>query len=233
MSDIALAAAGISKTYHRAMISSVLLQDRLIKWRLQRKNITVHALHPVSLAVRRGEWVGVYGHNGSGKTTLLRILGGLLTPDTGTVQKLGSLSSFFELGIGFHPERRAEENIYLHGLLQGYSRKEIRAITDRIIQFAGVEEALDLPLKCYSTGMRMRLAFAASAQVDRDIYLFDEVLAVGDAAFQEQCKSHLRLLKEQGKTVVLVNHDLTELQSFTDRVLYMEHGRMADQPIAL
>lgn len=233
MSSIALSADGISKTYHRSMISSVLLQDRLLKWRLQRKKTTVHALRPVSLSVQRGEWVGVYGHNGSGKTTLLRILGGLLQSDTGEVHKHGSLSCFFELGIGFHPERRAEENIYLHGLLQGYSRKEIRAMTDRIIQFAGIESALDLPLKCFSTGMRMRLAFAAAAQVDRDIYLFDEVFAVGDAAFQEQCKDHLRALREKGKTVVLVNHDLTELESFTDRVLFMHHGQMVDRSIVL
>ncbi len=233
MNDIVLAADGVSKTYERSMISSVLLQDRLLKWRLQRKTTTVNALFPSSLSVRRGEWVGMYGPNGSGKTTMLRILGGLLRPDTGTVSLHGSLSCFFELGIGFHPERRAEENIYLHGLLQGYSRKEIRAMTDRIINFAGIESALDLPLKCYSTGMRLRLAFAAAAQVDRDLYLFDEILAVGDADFQEKCKEHLRALRAQGKTAVLVSHDFDELGRFTDRIVHMNHGRMAAPATAL
>lgn len=224
MSDIVIDATGISKSYTRAMISSVHLQDRILKWRLQRKKVIVDALQPLSLTVKKGEWVGIYGHNGSGKTTLLRVLAGLLQPDSGEVRVEGSVSCFFELGIGFHPERKAEENIYLHGLLQGYSRKEIRAMTDDIIRFAGIESHLDLPLKCYSTGMRMRLAYAAAAQIDRDIYLFDEVLAVGDVGFQYTCMQHLFAMKEKGKTVLLVGHGLDALQLLCDRIITMEHG---------
>jgi ABC-type polysaccharide/polyol phosphate transport system ATPase subunit len=224
MSILALEADGISKTYQRSVVSSVLLQERLLKWPLQRKKITIHALEPFSIRVERGEWVGIYGHNGSGKTTLLRMLAGLLQTDTGKVTRNGSLSCFFELGIGFHPERKAEENIYLHGLLQGYSRKEIHAMTKHIIEFAEIDSNLDLPIKCYSTGMRMRLAYAAAAQIDRDIYLLDEVLAVGDSAFQKKCAAHLQQLKAQGKTVLIVSHGFQDLLNVCDRILTLDHG---------
>ncbi|UPA22768.1 ABC transporter ATP-binding protein [Candidatus Peribacteria bacterium] len=229
MSDSILAATGVSKSYTRAIISSVHLQDRILKWRLQRKRVTVHALQNTSLAVKKGEWIGIYGHNGSGKTTLLRLLAGLLHPDTGSIERHGSLSCFFELGIGFHPDRKAEENIYIHGLLQGYSPKEIRKMTQEILAFAGVDDFLDLPIKCYSTGMRMRLAYAAAAQVDRDIYLLDEVLTVGDEAFQEQCRMHLQSLKENGKTAILVSHTKGELEAVCDRILFMDHGRVVSE----
>ncbi len=231
MSDIVLSAAGVSKFYERSVISSVHLQDRLLKWGANRRKVTVHALRDVSLNIEKGEWLGIFGHNGSGKTTLLRVLAGLLQPNTGTVQRTGTFSCFFELGIGFHPERKAEENIYLHGLLQGYSRKEIREMTDDIIRFAGIESHIDLPMKCYSTGMKMRLAYAAAAQVDRDIYLFDEVLAVGDVAFQFACMKHMLALKEKGKTVVLVSHGIDSLEMFCDRIVTIEEGRLMSEVI--
>jgi ABC-type polysaccharide/polyol phosphate transport system ATPase subunit len=224
MQDIVIHATGISKSYQRSVISSVLLQDRILKWRLQRKKVIVHALKDVSLTVKKGEWLGIYGHNGSGKTTLLRILAGLLQPDTGHVTRRGSLSCFFELGVGFHPERKAEENIYIHGLLQGYSRKEIQTITRDIIAFAGIESHIDLPLKCYSTGMQLRLAYAAAAQVDRDLYFFDEVFAVGDVAFQHLCMQQMLELRERGKTVLIVSHTYGNLTAFCDRIITMEHG---------
>jgi|CXWL01.1.fsa_nt_gi ABC-type polysaccharide/polyol phosphate transport system ATPase subunit len=226
MSEIILSCTGITKSYERSVIESVMLQERLLKWGLQRKRVIVHALQGISVALHRGEWLGIYGHNGSGKTTLLRILAGLLQADTGEVFQGGSMSCFFELGIGFHPERKAEENIYLHGLLQGFSRKDIRKMTDRIIEFAGIQSHVDLPIKCYSTGMKMRLAFAAAAQVESDIYLLDEVLAVGDVAFQYQCLMHMRAMREAGKTVVLVAHGYDALQNFCDRILTLEHGRI-------
>ena len=147
MSEIILSCTGITKSYERSVIESVMLQERLLKWGLQRKRVIVHALQGISVALHRGEWLGIYGHNGSGKTTLLRILAGLLQADTGEVFQGGSMSCFFELGIGFHPERKAEENIYLHGLLQGFSRKDIRKMTDRIIEFAGIQSHVDLPIK--------------------------------------------------------------------------------------
>ncbi len=231
MSDILLSANGIVKTYEHAMLSSILLQDRILKWRLQKKRVVIHALQNISLNVHRGEWLGIYGHNGSGKTTLLRILAGLLQADAGTVMQNGSMSCFFELGVGFHPERKAEENIYLHGLLQGFSRKDIRKMTDRIIEFAGIQSHVDLPIKYYSTGMRMRLAFAAAAQVESDIYLFDEVLAVGDVAFQHACLEHMRHMKDAGKTVVLVGQGIDALKTFCDRIVTLEGGKIIHEVI--
>ena len=224
MRDIVLSARGISKHYQRSMMASVMLQERLLKWRMYRKRVRIDALRDVSLDVRKGEWVGIYGPNGCGKTTLLKILGGLLLPDAGTVFRDGTLSSFLELGVGFHPERRAEENIYLYGLLQGHSAREIKKMKSNIIQFAGIESHLDLPIKCYSNGMKLRLAFAAAARVESDIYLFDEVLAVGDAAFKEQCVTYLNAMKQSGKTVLIVNHDLADLERFCDRILFMDAG---------
>lgn len=228
MSNIMLSATGIHKTYKRALITSVLLQERILKPHLRRKRIQVDALKDVSLDVHRGEWVGIYGHNGSGKTTLLRILAGLLQADAGQVTRQGSISCFFELGIGFHPERCAEENIYLNGLLQGFSKKQIREMTQRIIDFAGVGSHVHLPIKCYSTGMKMRLAFAAAAQIESDVYLLDEVLAVGDVAFQHQCLTHMRQMRREGKTVVLVSHGIDSLEHFCDRIITLENGGVSN-----
>ncbi len=224
MSEIILSCSGIHKSYAKSFLTAAMLQERLIKWRLHRKKVQIDALRDVSLAVKKGEWVGIYGPNGSGKSTLLKILAGVLRQDSGTVSRHGTLSTFLELGVGFHPERKAEENIYLHGLLQGFSPKEIKKMQHDIITFAGIESHLDLPIKCYSTGLKLRLAFAAAAQVERDIYLFDEVLAVGDAAFQAQCIAYLEQMKRDGKTVLIVNHGLESLEYFCDRIVMMDHG---------
>ena len=224
MRDTFISVTGVSKSFERAVIPSTLLQDHLLKWGKHKRIIRIDALKDVTCSVQKGEWVGIYGPNGCGKTTLLRIIAGLMDPDKGKVDTEGRMSCFFELGVGFHPERRAEENIYLHGLLQGLSPREIRAHTRRIIEFAGTESHIDLPIKCYSTGMKMRLAFAAAAQVDSDIYLFDEVLAVGDEEFQERCKDYMRYLKKIGKTILLVNHGMEQLEKHCDRVVFMDQG---------
>ena len=202
-----------------------LLQDRLLQWRrFLRPRTTVHALKKISLALGRGEWVGIYGANGSGKTTLLRILAGILHADAGMVGRNGSLSSFFELGIGFHPERCAAENMYLHGLLHGLSPAEIRYQTDRIIDFAGLSAFAQMPYKCFSTGMRFRLGFAAATMVDADMYLLDEILAVGDGAFQQQCWDHLFRMKADGKAALIVGHALPDLKRICDRIIFLDDG---------
>ena len=215
----------ISKTYEQYALPTHLLQDRVIRWRIHRKKCRIQALDHVSLLVQRGEWLGVYGPNGSGKTTRLLMLAGLLPPDEGKVYRCGSISCFFTLGVGFHDEKGAEENIYLHGLLHGMSPKEIRRMTEKIIEFAGIDAHLNLPLKCYSMGMRARLAYAAAAHIDSDVYLFDEILAVGDEQFRQKCISHMQSLRERGKTVLLVNHSEEQLEQFCDRIIYLENGR--------
>ncbi len=224
MSDILLSATGISKSFQAQIIPSVMLQDRVIRWRAHKQQWSRDVLRDISFELRRGEWVGLYGRNGAGKTTLLRILAGLVPPDYGSVKTHGTVSSFFDITAGFHPERSAPENIYLHGLLHGRSPADIRSTVDQIIEFAGVESHRDLPMKCYSAGMNLRVGFAASALMDSDIYLFDEILAVGDAAFQKKCRAHLLHLKEAGKTVLMVNHSLSDLERFCDRILYLEDG---------
>ena len=159
MSQHAVSCIGIGKRFTKYVVPSVMLQDRILRWRRHGKHWSHTALKDITLSIGKGEWVGLYGPNGSGKTTLLRILAGLMPPDSGTVSTTGKLSCFFELGVEFHPERSAVENIYLHGLIHGVEPKVILKQTDEIIQRAGVESHRDLPIKCYSTGMRMRLAF--------------------------------------------------------------------------
>lgn len=189
----------------------------------------IDAVKEVTIRVQAGEWVGIYGSNGSGKTTLLKLAAGLLQPDSGSVTAHGTVSPFFELGIGFHPERAARENIRLHGLLHGLSTHQIDALMPLILEFSGIGAFADLPIKCYSTGMRLRLAFAAAAHLDADIYLLDEIMAVGDVEFRQKCMGFLRGLKKRGKTVLLVSHNLTELCRLSDRILFADHGTFTER----
>lgn len=222
--DNILSCTGIEKTFTRPMIPSRMLQDRILRPNGNNRVWVHQALQNVSLSVERGEWLGIYGPNGSGKTTLLRILAGLLPPDAGTVCRSGSLSCFFGLGAGFHVERSAVENIYLHGLLHGMPPKEVRASIPRVLAFAGIESHALLPIKCLSTGMKLRLAYAAAAHIHSDIYVFDEVLAVGDADFRQQCRDHMHDLKKAGKTVLIVMHGMKDVQEFCDRIVHLKQG---------
>ncbi len=219
----------ISKVYHQHTIPTMRLQDELMFWRNRSKAVRIDALQPASLKIYPGEWVGLYGPNGSGKTTFLKMVAGILKSDTGSIRIDGSMSSFFELGIGFHPERQARENIRLNGLLSGMQSDEIEDLTKRVLDFADIGEHADLPMKCYSTGMRLRLGFAASAQMDADIYLFDEILAVGDADFQQKCIEYLGALKARKKTVVLVSHDYGSLEKLCGRILFFDKGLISAQ----
>jgi ABC-type polysaccharide/polyol phosphate transport system ATPase subunit len=203
-----------------------MIQDHILRWRKHRETFRVEAVSDVSLTVNRGEWVGISGPNGAGKTTLLQIIAGLLPVERGTVEVYGSFSSFFGLGVGFHAEQSAEENIYMHGLLHGMPPRDIREKMENIIEFAGVASHRHLPIKCYSTGMKQRLAYSAAAHIESDSYLFDEVFAVGDTDFQSKCREHLRRLRERGTTVVLVSHNLNDLRAICDRIIIMKSGRI-------
>ncbi|MBP7114189.1 MAG: ABC transporter ATP-binding protein [Candidatus Peribacteraceae bacterium] len=216
--------SNVSKVYHRRTIPTMRLQDELMFWRHRSKPVRIEALKPTSLQFFPGEWVGLYGPNGSGKTTFLKILAGILASDTGSVKIGGTLSAFFELGIGFHPERQARENIRLNGLLYGMNRHEIDDLTKRVLEFADIGNHAELPMKCYSTGMRLRLGFAASAQMDADIYLFDEILAVGDEGFKLKCLQYLEELKAKKKTVILVSHSFAAITKLCDRILFCDKG---------
>lgn len=226
MSDYAIECIGIQKTFVQRTIPMDRLQDRIRRFGRRGYDMHVEALKPTTVKVKRGEWLGLFGPNGSGKTTFMKIVAGLHEPDSGSVICRGTLSSFFDLGIGFHLERPAHENIRLHGLLHGLSSSEIRRMTDDILAFADIGEFSNLPLKCYSTGMHLRLAFAASSAIDADIYLFDEILAVGDTNFQEKCRVYLQKLREKKKTVIIVSHGKESLAQMTDRILFFEKGQI-------
>jgi ABC-type polysaccharide/polyol phosphate transport system ATPase subunit len=182
------------------------------------------ALEDVAFTVQGGEFFGVFGPNGSGKSTLLRILAGIYVPDTGVVRVNGLLSPFIELGVGFNLELNARDNIRINGTLAGLSTRDIDSRFDAILDFSELERFVDQKLKNYSSGMLMRLAYSIAIQIPFDVLLLDEVLAVGDESFQQKCFATFDRFKDEGKTVVLVTHDLNLLSEFCDRVLLLESG---------
>jgi ABC-type polysaccharide/polyol phosphate transport system ATPase subunit len=184
------------------------------------------ALRDVSFDVKRGEALGVVGHNGAGKTTILKLLSGITTPTRGEITIRGRLAALVEVGSGFHPELTGRENIYLHGAMLGMRRSEIARMMDSIIEFSGVAEFIDTPVKRYSSGMYVRLGFSIVAHLDPDILLLDEVLAVGDVAFQAKCIDRIAELRKKGCTIIFVSHDLAAVYRVCDRALLLSHGQV-------
>ena len=188
---------------------------------------TVEALTDISLEVYQGESLGIIGKNGSGKSTLLKILSGISVPTSGKVTIYGRVGSVLDIGLGFHPELTGRENIMISGELLGMNRKEIRSRMDEIIAFSGVEKFIDTPVKYYSSGMYVRLAFSVVAHLSADILLFDEVMAVGDMQFQIKSYNKIQSLLQSGTTVLLVSHNLNDVQKFCSRALVLEKGRIS------
>ena len=185
------------------------------------------ALHDISFDVRQGEVVGIIGRNGAGKSTLLKVLTRITAPDTGEVDLYGRVGSLLEVGTGFHPELTGRENIYLNGAILGMKRREIERRMDEIIEFAEVTTFLDTPVKRYSSGMRVRLAFSVAAHLDPELLIVDEVLSVGDASFQRRCVAKMReVATEAGRTVLFVSHNLVSVESLCSRALYLEEGEI-------
>lgn len=182
------------------------------------------ALQDVSFEVEAGEFYGIIGRNGSGKSTMLKILAGIYQPTSGQVRVNGQLSPFIELGVGFNPELTARDNVYLNGAILGLSRQEVAAAFDEIIGFAELEQFVDQKLKNYSSGMLVRLAFSVAIRAHAEILLIDEVLAVGDYAFQQKCFDVFRRLRADGRTIVFVSHDLGSVKEFCNRVLLLDRG---------
>tara|TARA_Y100000034_G_scaffold105423_1_gene132759 strand:+ start:561 stop:1256 length:696 start_codon:yes stop_codon:yes gene_type:complete len=187
---------------------------------------TFHALKNVNLQVKKGEFLGITGPNGAGKSTLLKLLAGVLQPDTGNIQINGKLSPFLELGLGFNGELTAKENIYIYGTILGLTRRQIKNRFQEIITFAELEKFVHTKLKNFSSGMLARLAFSIAIQVDVDILLVDEVLAVGDEAFQKKCYEVFRNFKKEGKTVILVSHDKQIIKKFSDKLIEFRDGKI-------
>lgn len=186
------------------------------------------ALDDVSFTIKQGDFFGIVGRNGSGKSTLLKILAGIYTPTQGTSRVAGTLTPFIELGVGFSPELTGRENVFLNGALLGFSRKDMLAMYNDIVEFAELERFMDQKLKNYSSGMQVRLAFSIAIRAQGDILLLDEVLAVGDSAFQQKCYDYFEELKQQKKTVVFVTHDMGAVRRFCNRAIYIQNGKLTE-----
>lgn len=185
-----------------------------------------NAVENVSLEVGAGEMIGIIGRNGSGKSTLLKMVAGVYKPTAGRIEVNGTIAPLIELGAGFHMELTGRENVILNGLLLGFSRREMLAREQSILDFADIGDFIDSPVKQYSSGMYMRLAFAVATEVNPDILVVDEILAVGDAAFQQKCFERLERFRSAGKAILFVTHSMSQIQKFCDRALLLEQGRM-------
>jgi ABC-type polysaccharide/polyol phosphate transport system ATPase subunit len=197
--------------------------------RFFRKEYNYHdfdAVHDVSFTVPKGEVVGIIGRNGSGKSTLLKIIAGVYRPTRGRVQVAGQVAPLIELGAGMHGELTGRENIVLNGLMMGYSKKQMLEREERILDFAEIGDFIDVPVKQYSSGMYMRLAFSVATEVDPDVLVIDEILAVGDMPFQRKCFDRLQRFRNSGKTILLVTHSLDQIEEVCDRCLVLDRGKL-------
>ena len=229
MADFAISLQNVSKSYRLWGRRS---QFATLKSALLRRSIelspdaSVEAVKNVSFAVDRGEAFGIIGRNGSGKSTLLKIITGILKPTRGKVTVNGRIAALIELGAGFHPEITGRENIVINGIMLGLSRREIEQRFDRIVEFSGIGDFIDQPVKTYSSGMYVRLGFAVAVHVDPDVLLIDEVLAVGDEEFSAKCVAKIQEMKYRGVTLVFVTHQLDQVRKLCDRALWLDHGEM-------
>jgi ABC-2 type transport system ATP-binding protein len=224
--DIAVRVDGISKTFKLPHERTSSLKSALINFR-RRPGKTFEkqkALQDISFTIAKGDFFAIVGRNGSGKSTLLKMLAGIYTPDAGHIQVEGKLIPFIELGVGFNPELTGRENVFLNGALLGFNHREMEVMYDDIVEFAELERFMDQKLKNYSSGMQVRLAFSIAIRAQGDILLLDEVLAVGDSAFQQKCYNYFEDLKQQGKTVVFVSHDMSAVRRFCTKAIYIKNG---------
>ena len=225
----AIELVNVSKIYRRyagrqfSTLKSALLQRSILR-DLQPRD-TFPALTDVSFSVPKGSTYGVVGRNGSGKSTALKLVAGLTKPTSGTVHVEGRISALIELGAGFHPEISGRENVFINGIMLGLTKREIQDRFDDIVDFAELREFIDAPVKTYSSGMYMRLGFAVAINVDPDVLLVDEVLAVGDEGFTHKCLDKFAELRRRGKTILLVTHSLGLVERFCDEVLWIDGGR--------
>lgn len=227
-SGVILKVEGLSKTYFSKHQPQRSIKDLITApfHRAEEETDKVEALKGVSFELKRGESLGIIGPNGAGKSTLLKILGGVTSPTSGKVTINGRVLSVLDIGTGFHPDLTGRENVYLNGEILGMSRKEIDLKYKEIVEFSGIGEFINRPVKQYSSGMYLRLAFSIVVTLDADLLLFDEVLAVGDRSFQEKCSTALFDIIKQGRSVVLVSHNLSEVLNLCDSAFILNHGLM-------
>ena len=227
MTDLAVDIQHVGKRFKRHLDRRDTLKERLVKGRAKRTE-DFWAVRDLSLQIPKGSVYGLIGHNGSGKSTLLKMIGGIYRPNEGVIHTDGRVAALIELGAGFHPDMTGRENIILNGSILGLQRKEISAVTDEIIEFSGLGDFINEPVKHYSSGMYVRLGFSVAVHMKPDVLLVDEVLAVGDEEFQRKCFDHLYALRRLGRTIVVVSHGLGQLEGLCDDVAWLDHGRLIE-----
>jgi ABC-2 type transport system ATP-binding protein len=222
--DIAIKIENVSKTFYIPTERKETLKSYFLNPFHKPEKRKFDALKDISFEVKKGEFLGIIGRNGSGKSTLLKILAGIYLPDKGKVTVNGKIVPFLELGVGFNPELSGRENVFLNGTILGMSKKYLEKKFDEIVDFAEVREFIDMPLIYYSSGMQVRLAFAIATVIDGDIYLMDEVMAVGDTNFQSKCLEVFNKYKDMGKSIILVTHDVETVKRYCHKALLLREG---------
>ncbi len=225
--EIAIEVTNVSKDFKLFYDKANTLKEKLLFWN-RNQNDVLHILKDINLTIKKGETVALIGVNGSGKSTLLKLMTKIIYPNKGSLKTYGKLTSLLELGAGFHPDFSGRENIYFNASIFGLTKKEIDARLEQIIAFSELEEFIDNPVRTYSSGMYLRLAFSVAINVDADILLIDEILAVGDQHFQEKCYKRLEELKQEGKTIVIVTHALNVVKEFCDRAIWIKDGEIKE-----
>ena len=226
MEPLAIEVRGLEKTFRIPTHRVDSLKERAVRPFAARDYRELRALDGISFDIRQGEFFGIVGRNGSGKSTLLKLLASIYKADAGRIRMAGRMAPFIELGVGFNPELTARENILLNGVMMGLTPAETRARLDDVLDFAELHDFADLRLKNYSSGMMVRLAFSTMLQADADILLIDEVLAVGDAAFQQKCADSIHHMKAEGKTIALVTQEMSTVEAYCHRAMLIDGGRI-------
>lgn len=229
MSDIAVSIKNVKKQFHLPNEREDSLKLRTInklRGKYDKGHSEYKALKGISLDIKKGEFIGILGRNGAGKSTLLKIIAEIYQPTSGSIKVNGKLVPFIELGVGFNPNLSGRDNVYLNGAMLGFTRKEIDEMYDSIVEFAELEQFMDQKLKNYSSGMKVRLAFSVAIKANTDILLLDEVLAVGDAAFQKKCYDYFDSLKEEKKTIIFVTHNMSAVRRYCTRAVLIEGGKI-------
>ncbi len=202
------------------------LKDKVLFWNRNKYEVR-WVLEDISFEVKKGESIGIIGKNGSGKSTLLKLLTKIIYPNKGSINMKGRVAGLLELGAGFHPDLSGRNNIYINASIFGLSKKEIDKVFQTIVDFAELQDFIDNPVRTYSSGMYMRLAFAVAINIHADILLIDEILAVGDISFQEKCLNKLKEIKKSGVTIVIVSHSLEQIERFCDKSIWIHSGQIA------
>ena len=224
--EIAIKVDHVYKSFNIYYDRANTLKERMLFFARNKRREKREVLKDINLEIKKGETVALIGVNGSGKSTLLKLMTQIIFPNKGTIETKGKLTSLLELGAGFHPDFSGRENIYFNSSIFGLTKKEIDARLDQIIEFSELKDFIDNPVRTYSSGMYMRLAFSVAINVDADILLIDEILSVGDQHFQEKCFNKMRELKKEGKTMVFVTHSMESVKNLCDRAVWLYDGRV-------